>query len=146
MPTYKQNILFREKDNENWTSAKVIGVFKKSSKYRNFRQLQLDDGSKVEKDVATTITEWIDKKSEHETVTEKEEDTFILEDIVESNTSTAFPVRNVPLKEHDTEEVKEAKLSEIKKFKEFGAVVEVDDEGQHRVPVHWVITQQDGDE
>ena len=48
-PTLGQIIIFKEYNSDEIIKAKVFRVHKKSSIHRNFKQLELFDGSKVEK-------------------------------------------------------------------------------------------------
>ena len=57
----------------------------------------------------------------------------------------AFSVEVVRQEEYGSLEVQDAMKSEIDKYKAFGAYEEVDDYGQHRIPIRWVITRNTGD-
>ena len=43
------------------------------------------------------------------------------------------------MNEYDSEDVQNAMKQEIKKFSDFEAYEEVEDHGQHRIPIRWVV-------
>ena len=141
----RQKIIFKEKDSEEWIRAQVIKAFKKSSKYKDFRQLKLEDGSTVEKDFRVEIDEWHDQKEDHETEHKPDDESFLLSEILNENENISYPVKTLLAKDHNTPEVLEAKHREIEKFKDFGAIEEVEDVGQERIPSKWVITKTEDD-
>ena len=57
-PNLGQEIAFKENDSEDWIKAKVFRVFKKSSIYKDVKQMVLKDGSKIEKNFQTEIEDW----------------------------------------------------------------------------------------
>ena len=50
VPTTGQNILFKETDKEGWKSARVVGSWKKNSKYKYWKHLLVDKDLILEKD------------------------------------------------------------------------------------------------
>ena len=143
-PKLSQRILFKENDSDEWKSARVIKAFKKTSKYKNFRHLELKDGGIVEKDFVTGIEEW---KAEPEEVDDVEiADTYFLSDILGKEDAmledVAFPVKILPRKEYNRPEIQEAMQAEIAKFVSFDAFKEVSDDGQYSIPIRWVVTEQ----
>ena len=50
--------MFKEIGSEIWEQGKVFRVFKKSSKHKNVKQIDTEDGSRIEKDFDTEIEEW----------------------------------------------------------------------------------------
>ena len=92
LPTLHQNILYKENNKEEWTKAKVIGVFKKSSIHRDFRQLELEDGSKIERDFRKDIKDWKDKNKKLDDLEDEEEENE-LNEIVDDNVDKTYQVR-----------------------------------------------------
>ena len=141
LPKIGDVIVFKEKENDEEKTAKVIKGFKKTSVYKNYRQLRLDNGEVIEKDFADGIKEWT-------VVPEDEKDpgeTFYMQELLKSENHQTFPVKLVPKEDHGKPEIQEAMQAEIKKFKDFEAIEEVEDEGQFRIPIRWVISEQKED-
>ena len=135
-PKLGQIILFKEKNCEKWVKAKVFGVFKKNSKFKSFKQLELEDGRQIEKDFDQDIEAWKPLVA----VEDSPDDNVINEE------NECFPIQQVLKKsEYSNPEVKEAMLAEIDKFRKFDAVEEVEDNGQHRIPIRWVVTRNEID-
>ena len=148
-PVLGQRLLFKEYDSETWMKAKVYGVFKKTSIYRNVKQMILENGVKVEKDFETEVEEWktVDEATDDKCETEVTE-TFFLSSIIkkeEAKFYDAFPVEIISKKEYERIDDQEAMKSEIEKYKAFEAIEEVDDIGQKSVPIRWVVTKHDLD-
>ena len=57
LPKIGDVIVFKEEENDEETTAKVIKGFKKTSVYKNYRQLRLVNGEVIEKDFADGIKE-----------------------------------------------------------------------------------------
>ena len=126
--------MFKETDQEGWKFARVIASFKKNSKYKYRKHLELDDGLIVEKDFEKGIKEW--------KIKEEPEDTDDVEDNIFLGSGDAFPVQIVSPKDYDMPEVKAAIVAEISKYKSFNAFKEVEDNGQRSIPTRWVVTVQ----
>ena len=60
----------------------------------------------------------------------------------EDDCMVAFPVKLIPRAEYHKPEIQAAMQSEISKFENFEAFEEVDDIGQKRIPIRWVISEQ----
>ena len=135
LPKVGEEILFKNKNESDWHSAKVVKTFKKNSIYKNYRHLKLENGDVIEKNIVEEV-EWCRP--------DKEEDceTFLMQEIAEKN---SYPVTLVPREEWKNPEIIEAMESEINKFKDFEAVKEVRDEGQYRIPIRWVVTEKGDD-
>ena len=138
-PTLGQVIIFKEYNCEDILKGKVFRVYKKNSKYKNIKQLELYDGSKVEKDFENEIEFW-----EPVSVAEIQDgdvDSLTLGDEVD----TAYPVKLVPKREYKSVEVQNAMRVEIEKFKAFDAYEEVEDKGQNSIPIRWVVSRKPND-
>ena len=137
MPTLGQHILFREKCSDEWIRGKVFGVFKKTSKHKNIKQIELENGRSVEKDFENDIADWIP-------VVDEEDEQLDNAEVIDSDAfycHETYPVQQVNRKEYGSPEVQEAMEKEIQKFKSFNAYTEVEDVGQTSVPVRWVVTR-----
>ena len=145
-PNLGQEIAFKEYDSEDWIIAKVFRVFKKSSIYKDVKQMILKDGSKIEKNFQTEVEEWKPLENLDENHTEVDvNETFILSSILGKESievDDVFPVDIVDKKDYSTTEVQEAMKKEVEKYKSFNAYEEVDDNGQKSIPIRWVVTKQ----
>ena len=141
LPRIGDVIVFKEKENNVEKKAKVVNGFKKTSIYKNYRQLKLEDGELIERDFADGIKEWT-------TVPEEENDhgeTFYMQELLNSEEYDVYPVKLVPKEDHIKPEIQEAMQAEIKKFRDFEAIEEVKDDGQFRIPIRWVVSEQKED-
>ena len=68
-----------------------------------------------------------------------------MKEILNSENYDLFPVKLVPKVDHARPEIQEAMQAEIKKFRDFDAIEEVQDEGQFRIPIRWVVSEQKED-
>ena len=136
LPLLGQWIKFREVNSELWQYARVFGTYKRTSKYKFFRQLELKDGDKVEKDFVKDIEEWEVIHPEAETE-KNEEETFL----TSLNDNEIYGVNIIPRSDWKNEEVREAMRNEIKKYESFEAYEEIDDNGQKCIPMKWVVTR-----
>ena len=149
LPKLTQKIIFKEKGVDDWISARVVKAFRKTSKYKNCRHLELKDGGVIQRDFIDDIEQW---KEEPEPESEDEDipDTFYLNDILGEKESIeysddVFPVKVLSRTEFKRPEIQEAMQAEIVKFKNFKAFKEVNDEGQYNIPIRWVVTEQKKD-
>jgi hypothetical protein len=144
-PKLAHEILFREKGSKLWKSGRVVRTFKKTSKHKTLRHLDVEGEGRVEFDFSKDIDEWKENVGNEELADLDEVDT--VEDIIseEGDYTNAYPVKLVPRKDHYKPEIQAAMKSEILKFEKFEAFEEVDDQGQHRIPIRWVITEQKDD-
>ena len=58
LPLLGHDILFKDHGSDQRIKAKVYGVFKKTTVYKNVRQIPLANGAKVEKDFLAEVEEW----------------------------------------------------------------------------------------
>ena len=144
-PKLAHDILFKEKGSEVWKSGRIVRTFKKTSKHKTLRHLDVEGEGRVEFDFAKDIEEWKDDLGTEEPTDVDEDD--LVEEIVseEDDYTNAFPVKIVPRKDYYKPEIQTAMKSEISKFEKFEAFKEVDDKGQQRIPIRWVITEQKDD-
>ena len=133
-PKLSQFIQFKEKGSNIWIKGKVYGVYKKNSVYKTFKQVELEDGSCREIDFANDIEDW-------KPVIDDARVTGVSDDEVVDS----FPIEIVKRSQFKDPEVIAAMHSEIEKFKHFEAIEEVEDVGQHRIPIRWVVTRNDMD-
>ena len=145
-PNLGQEIASKEYDSEDWIKVKVFRVFKKSSIYKDVKQMVLKDGSKIEKNFQTEVEDWKHLENLDDDMIEADvNETFLLSSILgkESNeVDDVFPVEFVEKKDYSTAEVQEAMKKEVEKYKSFDAYEEVDDNGQKSIPIRWVVTKQ----
>ena len=140
VPKTGDDIIFKETDSsEDWKSGRVVGSWKKNSKYQYWKHLLLNSGLTVEKDFENGIAEW-KLESEVETDDDSEDGDAIIDD--QYLDQGAFPVQIIPPKDYDIPEVQDAIKAEIAKFRSFNAFKEVEDEGQRCIPIKWVVTDQ----
>ena len=117
MPKTGDNIAFKEVGDKDWKVGRVVGSWKKTSKYKYWKHLLLANGQTIERDFENGIAEWkID--SEEEDSTEDINDEPILDDDVDMN--GCFPVV-IPRKDFHLPEVQSAIDAEIAKYKSFAA-------------------------
>ena len=139
LPKTGDNIVFREVNEDDWKAGRVVGSWKKTSKYRYWKHLLLSNGLTVEKDFENGIAEWNIDNEEEEDPSEVDDTNFTLDD--KEGSSGCFPVI-VPRSKYHQPEVQSAIASEISKYKSFEAFREVEDEGQKCIPTKWVVTEQ----
>ena len=140
LPKTGDNIVFREVDDNEWKAGRVVGSWKKTSKYRYWKHLLLSNGLTVEKDFEKGIAEWNIDSVEEGDLSEVDGDALcVLDDKEDSH--GCFPVI-IPSSQYHQPEVQSAIASEISKYKSFEAFREVDDEGQKCIPTKWVVTEQ----
>ena len=148
-PSLGQDIAFKEYESEDWTKAKVFRVFKKSSIYKNVKQMVLNDGSKIEKNFDTEVESWKTLEEFEDTVSDQDvTETYLLSSILGTESEEiqeVYPVNLVDKKDYNTSDVQEAMKKEIEKYKSFGAYEEVDNVGQKSIPIRWVISKQPDD-
>ena len=142
-PKLSHDIMFKEKDSDLWKSGTVVKTFKKTSKNKSLRHIDIEGEGRVQYDFEKDIDEWKENQGTEDLDDTNEGELSLEEDVAGS---IAFPVKVVvPKKDYKREEIKLAMKSEIAKFEKFGAFEEVDDEGQRRIPIRWVVTEQPND-
>ena len=140
-PKLSHDIVFREKGSDIWKSGRVVRTFKKSSKHKTLRHLDVEGEGRVEIDFAKDIDEW--KENIGDEVLDSLEDEATMEDADDG--ITAFPVKLVARTDYHKPEIQAAMKSEISKFEKFEAFEEVEDVGQPRIPIRWVVSEQKED-
>ena len=142
-PKLSHDIMFKEKDSDLWKSGTVVKTFKKTSKNKSLRHIDIEGEGRVQYDFEKDIDEWKENQGTEDLDDTNEGELSLEEDVAGS---IAFPVKVVvPRKDYKRDEIKLAMKSEIAKFEKFGAFEEVDDEGQRRIPIRWVVTEQPND-
>ena len=149
LPKLNQTIQFKEHESDCWQSGRIIKTFKKSSKWKNSRHVELSDGGIVQIDFIEDISEWKVKDENREDVglevVEPVEpvESYHLSDILSNDDSDdVFPVRVLTKSEYERPEIAQAMKDELEKFKSFNAYKEVHNDGQYCIPVKWVVTEQ----
>ena len=139
LPKLNQVIEFKEQESDQFQSGRIIKTFKKSSKWKNSRHVELTDGGIVQKDFVDEVSEWKlkDDYKEDNGLEAIENDILNKEE-----PDDVFPVRVLTKSEYGRPEIVQAMKDELEKFKSFNAYKEVDDEGQYCIPVKWVVTEQ----
>ena len=142
VPKTGQNILFKEKESEGWKTGRVVGSWKKSSKYKYWKHILVDKDLILQKDFENGIHDW-KLEPEHEAIDNLEKDEDILDNFfLEEDPQGAFPVQMVSKKDYAMPDVQAAIAAEISKYKSFQAFKEVEDQGQKSIPTRWVVTEQ----
>ena len=121
LPKAKDKIKYRFQDNNEWQEAEVLGrAGKTTGKYKSWFNIKntCDDG-------ASSID--MDKVAEWESL-----DTF----------SEEANIVMIPAHRHSEKEVVEAKMKELKNWKDFSVYEEVNDRGQQRISSTWVISEK----
>ena len=137
-----QNILFKEKESEGWKTGRVVGSWKKNSKYKYWKHILVDKDLILQKDFENGIHDW-KLEPEHEAIDNLEKGEDILDNFfLEEDRQGAFPVQMVSKKDYAMPEVQAAIAAEISKYKSFQAFKEVEDQGQKSIPTRWVVTEQ----
>ena len=148
LPTLGQMISIKKHNLDNWKRAQVTGVFKKTSIHKNYKQLTFDDGSRKDVDFENEVEDWKSLNKDEENEEEEDVTTYYLEEIFgvkDKEIYENFPVNLIPRKQYGTVEVQEAMMKEVEKYAIFGAFEEVEDDGQDRVPVKWVVKRHELD-
>ena len=101
LPKVGEEIQFKEEVDGIWQRAKVVRTFKKTSKFKNYRHLKLENGDIIEKDFVNEVKEWGPVKEE-----EEENENYYMHEILENN---SFPVKTIPREDWCKPEVKEAR-------------------------------------
>ena len=107
-PKLSQKILFKEFGCDEWRQACVKQTFKKTSKYKNVRHLEIENGGLIERDFVNDIEDW---KVVEETSVEEPTETYFMSDILgmkDENCVEAFPVKILPRNEYKRPEIQEA--------------------------------------
>ena len=108
-------IKFKEVDSDSWCQARVFGVFKRTSKYKNYRQLELLNRDKVEKDFESDIVDWEVLPSENEINAAAFSKTNEVDEIdtlySDAQDNVMFGVQVIPKAEWTTAEVKDTSPS-----------------------------------
>ena len=143
-PKLAHDILFRERGSDSWKSGRVVRTFKKTSKHKTLRHLDVENEGRVEFDFAKDIDEWKENPADEEFG--ETDDEVNGEILVDDDTSDhAFPVILVPRKDYHRSEIQAAMQAEISKFEKFEAFEEIEDMGQRRIPIRWVVSEQKND-
>ena len=124
LPKAKDKIKYRFQDNNEWQEAEVLGRAGKSTgKYVSWFNIKdtCDDG-------ASSID--MDKVAEWERIDTFSEDANIV---------------MIPAHRHSEKEVVEAKMKELKTWKDFNVYKKVNDRGQQRISSTWVISEKNID-
>ena len=137
VPKTGQHILFKEKEADNWKSGRVVGSWKKNSKYRYWKHVLLGNDLIVQKDFENGVHDWKPELDANEEL-EDTMDTYVLE----TDPYGVFPVHKISSKDYDMPEIQTAIQAEISKYKNFQAFEEVQDQGQKSIPTRWVVTEQ----
>ena len=143
VPKTGEIIAFRERNSEEWKVGRVVGSWKKNSKYQYWKHLLLGNGLTVEIDFEKGVEDWKvesdDENSEGGTENDKDTiDTYYLE----REPNGLFPVKIIPPRYYEMPKVQSAIAAEISKYRAFNAFEEVEDEGQKCIPTKWVVTEQ----
>ena len=146
LPVLGQKIMYREFGESEWLSGRVCGVYKKSSKYKNVKQLLLDGDhqKKIERDFENEIEEWKPIPENDDVLEEACDDlseTSLLSQVIPQG-NVSFPAEIVRKKDYDNESVRLAMKNELDKYRAFNAYEEVPDVGQESIPIRWVVTKQ----
>ena len=104
LPVIGQFILFKEKNGMFWMKGRVVSGHKRTSKYKNRKQIMLADGKVVERDFCDDIEEWkvvdeVDVEDDQFKVEEELSLSHHQEDYSEDN---VFPVKIIPPSHHHT--------------------------------------------
>ena len=135
VPITGQIISFKEKGHDEWKKGRVVGSYKKTSKYKDWKHVQIGNDLIIERDFVRGIDEWKE-------LADVEDIDLDLDTIDQEVDDQVFPVEIVPKSEYYRPEIQDAIQAEISKYKSFEAFEEVPDEGQKSVPTRWVVTKQ----
>ena len=132
---------FKELDSDEWQQARVFGTYKRTSKYKYFRQLELENGDKVEKDFLRDIGGW-EVIPPNDELPKSISQVNCNESMLESE---VFGVNLIPKKEWKQDEVRQAMKKELEKYQSFDAYEEIEDNGEHCIPMKWVVSRSSDD-
>ena len=142
LPKTGETIAFKEKNLDGWKTGRIVGSWKKNSKYQYWKHILVGNDLIVEKDFKNGIEDWKVEPEEETDVDDVGTGESIDNYILESEPSGTFPVTLIPRKDYDMPEVQAAIAAEIAKYKSFEAFQEVEDQGQKCIPTKWVVTEQ----
>ena len=132
----KKNETVQIKLDGQWKNATVTQTMKRSGKYPNWYNFQLEDGEALTDDVENLEIRKIEQNRQ-----ERPE--------IEDNDIPDLPAEvlavMIPTEEKDNPDVVKAKMEELDKLKEFKVYEEVTDEGQEYITTTWVLTRKEGD-
>ena len=145
LPNLHQEIHFQEAGKQDFVLGKVKNKNKKNSKFSSIVNITLEDGTIKAYDFKKDVVDWKDASTDDnvqenvdiccpKAITEEN-------DIVHDTYATILTKAQVK----DRPEAQKAIEDEIKKFQNFEAFEEINDEGQAVIKTRWVFTQQDDD-
>ena len=130
-PKLGQKILFKVKGSDLWKYGKIVKTFKKTSKYKHLRHIDVEDEAREEYDFQKHIDEWKEftgdkevaeieendnAEEEDEDIVEEVNDTFFLTEIVGMEETDidnrVFPVKTIPKHEFHKPEIQTAMEAE----------------------------------
>lgn len=136
--------MYKENDSDEWKTARVVGSWKKNSKYHCWKHLMIDKDLVVEKDFENGIKEWKVEPDVDEHEESNDDGNLLTNFFLDSVPTSGYPVEIIPPKDYGMPEVQDAIAAEIAKYKSFKAFEEVDDVGQKSIPTRCVVTDQSG--
>ena len=117
-PKLNQKILFKEKGSDSWKYGNVVKTFKKSSKYKNLKHIDVENDGRVQFDFENDIDEW--KEYTEDNDMENDDDivkTYFLDEMCgmenEGMDTQVFPVKMVPKDQYKKPEIQAAMKAEI---------------------------------
>ena len=115
-----QNIRFKNSENDEWKSAKILGRSGKSTgKYKNHYNVETDENDTLSIDLENVTYEIIDNSSAEEILITSEES-------------------------FTHEKIADAKEVELKNWQDFNVYTETQDKGQNTLTTRWVVTEKIG--
>ncbi len=131
----KKNESVEIKLDGQWKKAKVTQTMKRSGKYPNYYNFQIENGEEINGDAENMEI----RKIEQSRLERPEIEDNDIPDI-----DAEVLAVMIPKDERDNPDVIEAKMTELEKLKEFETYDEVTDEGQEYITTTWVLTRKDG--
>ena len=135
----QNNILFKKNENVQikldgaWQNATVTGSMKRSGKYPNWYNFQLENGTQLNEDANNLEIRKVDEPRQDRENPEDNEVTNIAAEILAVLLSK---------EERSSDETMQAKLKELDKLKQFNTYEIIKDEGQEFITTTWVLTRK----
>ena len=122
--------------NGAWQNATVTSSMKRTGKYPNYYNFQLDNGEQINEDANNLEIRRVDEPRQEK---DNSEDNDI--DNIEAEVLAVMLAKE----ERNSDEAMHAKLKELEKLKQFNTYQIINDEGQEYITTTWVLTRK-GDE
>ena len=133
IPTFKKNEKVQLKIQGEWKNATIASSGKRTGKYPNWYNFQLESGETVNGNADDLEIRRVEEQRIDQPDNEDNSETRLPEEVLAVLADKES--RNSP-------EMKEAKQKELQKLKDFHVYDEIPDEGQEHITTTWVLTKK----